>query len=101
MIMSHSEGCARKRKRDGAGATKVKCHWAGYEDEQDRIPSADGIESSVNAEQRRVLIEIFFKTPHLDIIRQSIHRLSFESTELNQQSEFLLVSIYCLSALYI
>lgn len=78
-----------------------KCHWAGHEDQQDHVISVDGIENLVNAEQRRALLDIFFSTPHLDIMRQSIHRLSFQDTEVNQQSEFLMVSIYCLSALYV
>lgn len=77
------------------------CHWKGLGDEQDQILSPRGIEDLVSVEQRRVLLDIFFKTPHLDIIRQSIHRLSFESTQISQQSEFLLASIYCLSALYV
>lgn len=103
--------CVSRRRKVKCSGTKPccqnclrlndKCHWTGYEDEQDRIPLADGIENLVNTEQRRVLLGIFFKIPHLDIIRHSIHRLSFESTELSQQSEFLLVSIYCLSALYV
>jgi hypothetical protein len=44
---------------------------------------------------------LFFSIPHLDILRQSIHRPSFEGAESGQQSMFLLVSLYCLSALYI
>ena len=108
---SYTNICVSRRRKVKCSGTKPccqnclrlndKCHWTGYEDEPDRIQSADGIRSLVNMEQRRVLLEIFFKTPYLDIIRHSIHRLSFESTELNQQSEFLLVSMYCLSALYV
>jgi hypothetical protein len=60
-----------------------------------------GVTNLVNAEQSRILLDIFFSIPHLDIMRQSIHRPSFEGTEVDQQSEFLLVSIYCLSALYV
>lgn len=56
---------------------------------------------SLSMAQRRVLIDLFFKTPNLDIMRQSIHRLTFEGTEVNQQSEFLLVTICCLAALYV
>ena len=62
---------------------------------------SNGIESFIHTKQRRVLVDIFFTVPHLDIMRQSIHRLSFESTDISQQSEFLLMSIYCLSALYV
>jgi hypothetical protein len=77
------------------------CHWPCHGDEQEHRFPPDRIMNLVNTNQRHVLLEIFFKTPHLDIMRPSIHRLSFDSTEINHQSEFLLVSIYCLSALYI
>lgn len=78
-----------------------KCQWAGQDDEEDQVAGTDKIENLVNAEQRRFLFDVFFNTPHLDIMRQSIQRLSFETTEINQLSEFLVVSIYSLSALYV
>lgn len=64
------------------------------------VTEADGMRN-INIAQRHVLIDLFFNTPHLDIMRQSIHRLSFEGAEINQQSEFLLASICCLAALYV
>jgi hypothetical protein len=78
-----------------------KCQWSDHDDADNQLPVADGVETLVSAEQRGVLIDIFFNTSHLGIMRQSIHRLSFESTEITEQSEFLLTSVYCLSALYV
>lgn len=111
MILIDADTCRSRRRKVKCSGTKpccqnclrVKdnCRWQGYEDEQERDVIPKGIENLITSEQRGELLRIFFKTPHLDIMRQSIHRLSFNSTDISQQSEFLLVSIYCLSALYI
>ncbi len=53
----------------------------------------------IDERQRHVLLDLFFSIPHLDFLRQSIYRPTFEAT--GNHSKFLLTSIYCLSAVYI
>ena len=80
---------------------KDKCQYA--DGDITVLPETRSIslDALLNLDQRRVLLDIFFATPHLDIIRQSIHRPSFETSITNHRCPFLLTSIYCLSALYV
>jgi hypothetical protein len=47
------------------------------------------------------LIDHFFSIPHLALIRQSIHRPTFESTDLGDHPRFLLLAICSLTALHL
>jgi hypothetical protein len=80
-----------------------KCEWPGedHEEDEEKITVQESIDDLLNATQRGVLAGIFLKTPHLVLVRQSILPSIFESMEINQETIFLLVSIYCLSALYV
>jgi hypothetical protein len=80
-----------------------ECQWPGddYEEDGDNITVQESIDDLLNATQRCILADIFLKTPHLVIIRQCIHPSTFENIDINQETTFLFVSIYCLSALYV
>jgi hypothetical protein len=83
---------------------KHKCEWpktADDEDEEEGIKNPESLEDILNVEQRRALTKIFFDIHDLKIMRQSIHRLTLETMEINQETTFLWFSIYCLGALYI
>ncbi|KAE8453322.1 hypothetical protein EG329_011389 [Mollisiaceae sp. DMI_Dod_QoI] len=77
-----------------------ECKWSGNDPARVVLCEEDH-ESLVTESQHRVLTDLFFSVPHLSVMRQSIHRPSFESTNIQDHPPFLLASIYCLSALYI
>ncbi|RDW62032.1 hypothetical protein BP6252_11465 [Coleophoma cylindrospora] len=83
-----------------------KCHW-GTECHKlltgsGQAPnSAPPVQKFLSRQQHDVLVKIFFNTPHFDILRQCIHRPSFEAKEITAHCPFMLVSIYCISALYV
>lgn len=80
-----------------------KCQWPrdNHEEDVEEVTVQEDIDKLLNATQRSVLAEIFSKKPHLIIVRQSILTSTFDSMENNQETTFLFVSIYCLSALYV
>lgn len=80
---------------------KDECKWSSENDPDGVVLRDEDRESLVTENQHRVLIGLFFSVPHLSVMRQSIHRPSFESTDLHDHPPFLLAAIYCLSALYI
>ncbi|KAF8858364.1 hypothetical protein BDZ45DRAFT_546535, partial [Acephala macrosclerotiorum] len=80
---------------------KDECKWSGENDLDGVVFRDQDCESLVTENQHRVLISLFFSVPHLSVMRQSIHRPSFESADLHDHPPFLLAAIYCLSALNI
>jgi hypothetical protein len=80
-----------------------QCQWPedDHEEDGEKITVQESVDDLLNATQRGVLADIFLTTPHLVIMRQSILPSTFESMETNQETTFLFVSIYCLSALYV
>lgn len=83
---------------------KKNCHWpktGDHEGQDEESKDSEKLEDLLDIDQRHALTKIFFETNDLDIMRQSIHRITLESLEINQETTLLWISIYCLSALYV
>jgi hypothetical protein len=56
---------------------------------------------TLSENQHHIILDIFFSTSHLEPVRLSIHKPSFNSIEFKNQPEFLRLAICTLAAVYL